>query len=129
MKASLVYLCGPIHGMGDQDCRHWRQKASELLRAKNIMTIDPMSNDCRGREGKFERKLVETDKRWVSTCDTLLANCWTPSYGTAMEIFLAWQQHKQVIVVTGSTSPWLSYHANRVHRTIEDAIDWIEPRV
>lgn len=123
MNTRLVYLCGPIHGLNDQDCRFWRNKAKELLGAKNIMCVDPMSNDNRGREGKFGSQLVELDKKWIMSCDTILANCWTPSYGTAMEVHFAWQQHKKVVVVTNHTSPWLHYHSSIIVPTIEDAID------
>jgi nucleoside 2-deoxyribosyltransferase len=128
MKASLIYLAGPIHGLSDQDCRYWRQKASQLLRAKSMMTISPMSNDCRGREGRFVQQLVNREKVWIQQCDTVLANCWTPSYGTSMEILYAWEQHKQVVVISQSKNPWLICHSDLMVDTIEDAIDQLEYR-
>jgi len=57
------------------------------------------------------------------TCDTILAKCDFPSYGTAMEIMFAWSLQKQIIVVTNSHSPWIRYHANHVFPTIDEALD------
>jgi hypothetical protein len=41
-----VYLCGPINGRSDDDCKGWREYAKERLPD----TLDPMARDYRGRE-------------------------------------------------------------------------------
>ena len=126
MIASQVYLAGPIHGMSDDQAWGWRRTARELLFKKNIMSLNPMDMDYRGREMESMDRLVERDKGWIMSCDTVLANCHTPGYGTAMEILFAWEQHKQVLVITTEESPWLYYHADLVVETLEDAVDNLE---
>ena len=123
MEASLVYLAGPIHGMSDDQAWDWRRTARKLLLKKNIMSLNPMDSDYRGRETKHYDRIVARDKHWIMSCDTVLANCHTPGYGTAMEILFAWEQHKQIVVVTEHKSPWLLYHADAVVKTLKDAVE------
>ena len=49
------------------------------------------------------KRIVESDKKSIMYCDTLLAKCDHPSFGTAMEVHFAWSLRKQVIVVTRAT--------------------------
>ena len=127
MKARLVYLAGAIYEM-DDTCVRWRKAASLLLRKKNIMSMRPTDADYRGKEsiaGNPEQ-IVERDKKEIMMCDTILAKCDHPSWGTAMEILFAWSLQKQIVVVTNSFSPWIRYHATHVFPTVEDAIDSME---
>lgn len=41
-----VYLCGPINGCTDDQCKNWREAAKQVLSD----TVDPMRRDYRGRE-------------------------------------------------------------------------------
>ena len=123
MNARLVYLCGPIHEATDAQARNWRDEAKSVLNAKNIMTVNPMDNDCRGREQKFQKALVEKDKKWITECDTLLVHCPEPSFGTAIEIYFAWSLQKQIISVSNHTSPWLHYHSTKVFKELKDALE------
>lgn len=127
INAELVYLAGPIYEQ-DDTCIRWRKAAHKLLRLKNVMSIAPTDADYRGKEtiaGNPER-IVESDKKSIMMCDTLLAKCDHPSYGTAMEVLFAWSLRKQVIVVTNSYSPWIRYHADHVFPTVEEAIKNME---
>jgi len=126
MKASMVYLGGPIHGRDDASSWEWRIDARKRLGAKNIMSVNPLDNDYRGREMAFMDRLVERDKEWILTCDTMLVNCREPGWGTAMEILFGWEQHKQIIIFGGVTSPWLHYHSNLVVDDLDAAIDSLE---
>jgi nucleoside 2-deoxyribosyltransferase len=123
MNARLVYLCGAIHEAPDATARNWRNHAKKALNKKNIMTVNPMDNDCRGREARFQKQLVEKDKNWITECDTLLVHCPEPSFGTAMEIYFAWSLHKQIVCVSRHTSPWLHYHATKVFDELDEALD------
>jgi hypothetical protein len=118
-----VYLCGPINGCTDAQCKDWREFAKSKL---NSWT-DPMRRDYRGREGDFYREIVELDKVDVRECDIVLANCPMPSVGTSMEILLAWQLGKIVVIVhpPGKISPWLVYHSTCVVSSMEEAINFI----
>tara|TARA_Y100000996_G_scaffold410636_1_gene393367 strand:- start:801 stop:1196 length:396 start_codon:yes stop_codon:yes gene_type:complete len=127
IASRLVYLAGPIYEQ-DDTCIRWRKAAQALLRKKNIMSIAPTDVDYRGHERRQEapQQIVKRDKRWIMDCDTILAKCDFPSYGTAMEIMFAWSLQKQIIVVTSSHSPWIRYHASHIFPTIEDALESME---
>ena len=127
MKAKLVYLAGPIFGKTDDECRAWRQDARAKLHAKNVNTLDPTSNDYRYREEKFRSQLVEQDKKWIMSVDTVLAYCDEPSFGTAMELLFAWEQHKQVVAISTHRSPWLHYHATVVCKSLNEAVELLHP--
>lgn len=123
IEARLVYLAGPIYGQ-DDTCISWRNDCAKDLQRKNIMSLNPTDADYRGREttAGIPKRIVESDKKSIMYCDTLLAKCDHPSFGTAMEVHFAWSLRKQVIVVTKSYSPWIRYHADHVFSTVEEAV-------
>ena len=123
IKSRLVYLAGPIYEQ-DDTCIRWRDMAARILKKKNIMSLKPTDADCRGKEtiaGMAER-IVKKDKGDIVYCDTILAKCDHPSYGTAMEIMFAWSLQKQIVVVTNSKSPWIQYHADHIFLTLDEAL-------
>ena len=124
IEARLVYLAGPIYEQ-DDTCIRWRKAAQKILRQKNIMSIAPTDVDYRGHERRERaaEEIVKRDKRWIIDCDTVLAKCDFPRYGTAMEIMFAWSLQKQIIVVTNSHSPLIRYHASHVFPTVEEALN------
>lgn len=120
-----VYLAGPINGTSDQEAYGWR----DLVRGYglDVTIFDPMVRDYRGKEHESISVIVEGDKADIDQCDVVLAYCWQPSYGTAMELLYAWERGKRVIAVvpTGQpVSPWVAYHAEVVS-TIEQALELI----
>lgn len=121
-----VYLCGPINGCTDEECRDWREFVKQGLHQEK--TLDPMRRDYRGREAESVREIVELDKIDVAQSDVLLVNYTKPSVGTSMEIIYAWQLGKQIVVVAPpgeSLSPWLVYHSHAVLHSFEDAVKHI----
>ena len=117
-----IYLCGPINGCTDQECRDWREYVKARWGGK---CIDPMVRDYRGREAEAYREIVELDKIDVAEADILLVNYDKPSVGTSMEIIYAWQLGKRVIVVCRegvAISPWLRYHAHHLARSFDEAL-------
>lgn len=120
-----VYLCGPINGCTDEDCKDWREAAKKRLPD----TLDPMRRDYRGREDEHVDELVEGDYADVAASDVLLVNAPAPSWCTAMEIHEAYKRGIPVIVmVPHSTriSPWLRYHSTKIVHSFDDAVKWIE---
>lgn len=112
-KRLKVYLCGPINGCTDSECKDWRSEAKKVLPD----TIDPMVRDYRGREDQCVKEIVELDKKDIDSCDALLVNYDKPSVGTSMEILYAWERNKQIVVVArpdAKISPWLKYHSGIV---------------
>ena len=117
-----VYLAGPINGKSDDECIAWRDFARNRL-SDYYKCLDPMSRDYRGREHDNARRIVEGDCADISQSDIVLALCESPSWGTAMELRIAFDAHKTIIVVADkqTASPWLRYHATALFNTIEDA--------
>jgi hypothetical protein len=77
-----IYLCGPINGRSDDDCRNWREEAKSLLPD----TLDPMVRDYRGRELEpgIAAEIVENDKLDIDASDQLLVLYDAPSVGTSV---------------------------------------------
>jgi nucleoside 2-deoxyribosyltransferase len=120
-----VYLCGPINGCTDEECKDWR----EFVKQRLSDTLDPMCRDYRGREAECYVEIVEGDKEDIDTADVLLVNYDKPSVGTSMEILYAWNQGIPVVVACKpetSISPWLRYHSTKMVHSFDDAIKWIE---
>ena len=118
----IVYLCGGINGLSDSDCRDWREVAKSRLA---FPTLDPMRRDYRGREDQNVNEIVTGDLDDIAKSETVLVNATRPSWGTAMEIVYARQQRKQVVAWVGDgglVSPWLRYHCDEIHETLEAAI-------
>jgi len=126
MKTKLVYLAGPIFGKSDDECFAWRNEAREKLNAKNILSVNPFMRDYRGIETEHSDKIVTTDKGWIMSCDTVLAYCVEPSFGTAMEVLFAWEQRKFIVAVSKHGSPWLHYHADHVVPDLHTAVDLLD---
>lgn len=120
-----VYLCGGINNLSDADCKNWRQEAKGLL--KNFDVLDPMDRDFRGQETQNVKHIVESDLKDINDCDILLAKVDKPSWGTAMEIFYAFNNNKKVYMfgVGDSCSPWLSHHSHFRAPSLEQCVNLI----
>jgi hypothetical protein len=117
----IAYLCGPINGCTDEECKNWRENFKDLWSGK---TLDPMRRDYRGKEAEAWREIVELDKIDVSNCDVLIVSYEKPSVGTSMEILYAWERGKPIVVVARpetSISPWLRYHSHKIVHSYADA--------
>lgn len=118
-----LYLCGPINGCTDEECKDWRAYVTEAWPGR---CIDPMARDYRGREAEAYREIVELDKIDVAEADIILVNYDKPSVGTSMEILYAWQLGKRVIVICREDaviSPWLRYHSTHLVHSFDAAMD------
>lgn len=116
-----TYLAGPINGCDDEQVQGWRESAARFFGGD---VLDPAVRDYRGQESVNVAVLVEADLDDIEACTSLLAYCWKPSYGTAMEILYAHQQGLTVGVVVPAgqpVSPWLQYHSTFVCSDLETA--------
>lgn len=119
-----IYLCGPINGRSDDDCKGWREYSKERLPE----TIDPMARDYRGRELEpgIADIIVAGDEADIRACDALLVYYDHPSVGTAMEIRMAVKElGKRVVLVDKSNkplSPWLLHHCREIYTSLDSAI-------
>ena len=125
-----IYLCGPINGCTDEECKDWRLDAR--LRLPKHKMVDPMVRDYRGREEECLNEIVELDKKDIDGSDVILVNFPKPSVGTCMEIMYAWERDKTIIIVVPkgvSQSPWLKYHSDFIVDTFEEAYKLLEDTV
>lgn len=121
-----VYLCGPINGCTDEECKDWRELIKNSIGSDNC--VDPMNRDYRGVEDVKYKEIVELDKLDVISCDVVLVNYVKPSVGTSMEILFAWSNHKRIILICRKEeklSPWLIYHCTEIVHSLQDAINLI----
>jgi nucleoside 2-deoxyribosyltransferase len=121
-----VYLCGPINGRADDDCKGWREYVKERIHD----CLDPMDRDYRGRELEpgIAKEIVENDKADILGCDAMIVYYDKPSVGTSMEILFARQANGEefrTILVDKSDkplSPWLIYHCKEITKSLDEAI-------
>lgn len=119
-----LYLCGPINGRSDDDCRTWREQVKALWPD----CLDPMRRDYRGRELEpgIAAEIVAGDIEDIDACDALLVYFDSPSVGTSMEVFYAHQCGKRVVLIDKSNrplSPWLTHHSSVIVQSIEQALE------
>jgi hypothetical protein len=120
-------------GCTDEEAGAWRKAATLHLNSYGITTLNPMDRDYRHYDYRDDPKavlpeLVEEDKIDIEMSDVILCNFTKPSTGTAMELILAWQKHKRVIVVNPNgldLSPWVWYHSHEVYESMHEAYDHI----
>ncbi len=108
----IGYLAGPINGCDDDEANGWRQ--GFMAELPEHEWLDPMVRDYRGREDDCVQEIVEGDMADIDTCDFVVAYCWQPSWGTAMELRYAFEKGKPIFAVVPKgmrVSPWLRYHA------------------
>lgn len=128
-RSKTLYLCGPINGRSDGDCKGWREAAKEQWPHE---TLDPMSRDYRGREAECVDEIVEGDKEDILQCSCLLVYFDKPSVGTSQEILFAWERGIPVVVINKSDkplSPWLVYHSTDITTSLEAALHVCKARV
>lgn len=117
----ITYLCGGINGLGDAECRDWREVAKELLQTD---TLDPMRRDYRGKEDESVTQIVGGDLDDIRQSQIILINATRPSWGTAMEIVYAQQYGKVTVAFTegARVSPWLRFHCGTIVSSLDEAV-------
>jgi nucleoside 2-deoxyribosyltransferase len=119
-----VYLAGPINGCTDEECDGWRGYCKARL--PQVEWLDPTDHDFRGKESENAEEIVRLDKEMILSSDYVLANCWKPGWGTAMEIMYAFFHGKKVVAVSERPSPWVTTHCRRVYPSLDMALGFIE---
>jgi nucleoside 2-deoxyribosyltransferase len=100
-----IYLCGPIANCTHSEAHDWRNELKNLFVNQGVTFIDP--TDWKGKN------VVQRDLHAIAQCDAIVANCWKPSYGSAMEVVLAFKAGKYVSLVSPRPlSPWLQAHCH-----------------
>ena len=124
-----VYLCGAMSGCTDEEAKVWRDEVSNKLKVRNIVPLNPMERDYRDKDTAEKYKyIVEEDKIDIMMSDIVLVNYSRPSVGTSMEILLAWENNKRVVLVHPPgifLSPWLLYHTHDRFTSMDEALQKI----
>lgn len=117
-----VYLAGPINGKTDEECNGWRDKATHLL-AGSMVVVSPMARDYRGKEDENVADIVAGDIKDIDSCDFVLANVGSPSWGTAMELWHAHTAGKKIVAFMPGdrVSPWLRFVCAAIYDSPERA--------
>lgn len=119
-----IYLCGPINGRPDSECRDWRETVKKRWDGE---CLDPMRRDYRGREQEpgIAAHIVAGDIADIEACDAVLVYFDKPSVGTSMEVLLAHQMGKPIVIIDASEkplSPWLTHHASSITKHLSVAL-------
>ena len=102
LKMTLAYLSGPIIHTEDRRDDFYRA-VIDLLEEKGIEVFAPQFYPPASPEEIYER-----DVRNVRACDFLIAEVSSPSHGVGMEIMLAIELSKPILLFFDSTSARLS---------------------
>jgi len=99
---TLAYLSGPIIHTEDRRDDFYRV-VIDLLEEKGVEVFAPQFHPPTSSEEIYER-----DVRYVRACDFLVAEVSSPSHGVGMEIMLAIELSKPILLFFDSTSGRLS---------------------
>lgn len=97
-----VYLAGPITRCTREEAEAWRRLASQSLALRGIDTISPLRPRPYLAGPLTDQDIVARDTSDIRRADALLVNLLDAtqvSIGTVMEIALAWEQRKPVVLV------------------------------
>lgn len=127
-KFKTVYLCGPINGCSDSECRDWREQVKASI-GNEFHILDPMRRDYRGIEEGNASIIVDSDLIDIKDSDIILVNANRPSWGTAMEMVYAEQYDKMVYAFCEKEpSPWLVYHSTALFKSMDECLEHIKRR-
>ena len=117
----LIYLAGPITGVGD-DARGWRSNAIPMLEEHGFTAIDPLVVEA---ATITPAAVVQLDYAWISKSVGIIARVDRPSWGTAMELVYAFNQGIPVVAWgdVPHVSPWLLHHITTLKPTLVEAIE------
>lgn len=123
-----VYLSGAMAGCTMQEMTGWRNAVKRAL--PNIFCYDP-TDRVYGKTHFNPDEIVIQDKKQIEDSDILFLNVPDKermSWGSAMEVYFAWERRKHVIVVWQPNiivSAWVEYHANKVVKTLSEGVQAI----
>lgn len=124
-----IYLAGAISGLSPSEYREWRITATRLLE-NQYKILTPLRRDWTPGDPESIKAVIEGDKQDIQDCDLLLVNANSPSWGTAMEIFLAHGLGKEIVIFTSDAAPsiWLTHHSSSHFDNLAQAIRFLKDR-
>lgn len=124
-----IYLAGGINGLNDDEVFAWRRRAASILSPLYVI-LDPSEHDFRGIEETSVDEIVGGDIAEIASSNLLLVRAERPSWGTAIELRIAWELGVPAVVwgAGDRPSPWLVFHSVAQCTTLDDAIEECQNR-
>lgn len=126
-----IMVCGSIGYGGLSKIR----KIQSLLKENGFTVVDQISKDivCGGskdfrNEKKLSEKVVKHDLGFVKKSDVIVVIADAPSYGTAIEMFVAKELGKKVIVFSEKEipTPWPIAFSDYIVNSYKELILYLE---
>ncbi len=141
MRSLRLYLCGSVTGRSAKEMREERLSASAVLREHGWTPVDPLAGEY--DELKRRRNIQDDqsgltfaniclkDKYAIESSDMLLwLTADVASYGSCIEVGLAWALGKPIICVDaeglGQRNAFVSHISTFIGGTLEEAVEFID---
>lgn len=122
MSRPRVYLAGAMELVDESHSMEWRADASAYLSdLTSCEAVDPYHYEV----SDSDHSVVNVDKSLIAKCDALLVDGRVPGWGTAMEVYFAWEKNIPVVVwgIYQEDAPkWLRYHSTLVVKELSAAV-------
>jgi len=118
-----VYLAGPLHNSTDIEKWNWRREVVKAFAGnERFVILVPQEMDTK-------EAAVEQDKQMLEKAHVVLVFYWKKSTGTAMEVYIGWNQKKDVYTVVSPHTKgdwWIEYHSKKVFENLDEAVKHIK---
>ena len=141
MSSLRLYLCGSVSGRSPKDVREGREAAAAIVRARGWLPIDPVAGEYGALKGRRTWRDDQTgltfanitlkDRYAIENSDMLLwLTADVASYGSCIEVGLAWALGKPIICVdaggAGRNNPFVAHISTFIGKTLEEAVEFID---
>lgn len=130
-----VYLSGPSQASTDPSLplsmtisTDWKSYAASMFLKSGITVANPIELDLSGFITKVEElsSTVKHSLNLIDRADSLLVNLTQISESAPMEMFYAYRQGKQVVVVGNEPfNPWVLFHSQARFQKLKEALDYL----
>jgi len=122
VSSPQVYLAGAMELVDSDHAMEWRAEASARLSDfTNCSAVDPHHYEV----DESDSSVVNVDKSLIAKCDAVLVDGRVPGWGTAMEVYFAWEKNIPIVVwgISRENTPkWLRYHSTLVVEDLSAAV-------
>ncbi len=141
MNKPRLYLCGSVTGRSTKEMREERLSAAALLRQHGMVPVDPLAGeyeDLKGRRniqddqsGLSFANITLKDKFAIEQSDMMLwLTADVASYGSCIEVGLAWALGKPIICVdatgNGKRNAFVAHISTFIGKTLEEAVEFVD---
>lgn len=136
-----LYLCGSVAGRSAKDMREEREAAAQAVRERGWVPVDPIAGEY---DTLKRRRNIQDDQSELSPANIALKDRYAieqadmllwltadvASYGSCIEVGLAWALGKPVICVDsdkrGRRSAFVAHISTFIGDTLEEALAFID---